>query len=216
MSYSLSTLATLTFLGGEQVKFGIYLMWQHIGTGAIIFSSALFSWAVSIDICGNREYGYFGSFLIAAFFLLTTMPTLPMFEYKYESDRVINWDEVKSTVFKGHYILMFVMTFCVGVAVAFQNYWEFWYLDELDAEPLILGAAAVIRRSLLAIFLYISPEVMKKLGDLNTFCMSLLLFAIAFFALAFTRVYWYVLAVDLLQSAGYALCTSRAFLQSWF
>ena len=90
------------------------------------------------------EYGYFGSFLIAAFILLTSMLTLPMFEFKYESDRVVNWVEVKSIVFKGHYVLIFMMTFFVGVAVAFQNYWEFWYLDGLEAGPLVLGAAAVI------------------------------------------------------------------------
>ena len=147
-SYSLSNLATLTFLGGEQEKFGIYLMWQHIGTGTIIFSSAFFAWAVRMDICGNPEYGYFGSFLIAAFILLTSMLTLPMFEFKYESDRVVNWVEVKSIVFKSHYVLMFMMTFFVGVAVAFQNYWEFLDLDGLEAGPLVLGAAAVIRRSL--------------------------------------------------------------------
>ena len=210
-SYSLSNLATLTFLGGEQEKFGRYLMWQHVGTGTLIFGSALFAWTVRMDICGNRGYGYFGSFLIAAFFVLTSMLTLPMFEFKYESDRVINWNEVKSTVFKSHYILMFMMTFFVGAAASFQNYWEFWYLDELEGGPLVLGAAALIRRSLLAIFLFVSPRVMKKLGDLNTFCIAVLFYAVAFFFLAFTRVYWFVLAVDFLQSAGYALsCCSLA------
>ena len=208
IAVSLSSLAAITFLGNERVKFGVYFMWAHVGTGIVTFISALLAWAIRVNICGNRPYGYFASFLTTAFFLLMSLLSLPVFKFKYESDRVINWKEVKSVVFSGHYIFMFVLTFYFGVCVAFQVFSEFWYLDGLGGGPLVMGVASLIRRSLLAVFMFISPYIMKKIGDLNTVCIAILLFMVAFFALSFTRVYWYVLAIDFFQSAGYGLSIS--------
>ena len=208
ITVSLSSLAAITFLGNERVKYGVYFMWAHVGTGIATFITALLAWAVRVNICGNRTYGYFASFLTTAFLQLMSLLSLPVFKFKYESDRVINWKEVKSVVFSGHYIFMFVLTFYFGVCVAFQVFWEFWYLDGLGGGPLVMGIASLIRRSLLAAFMFISTYIMKKIGDLNAVCIAILLFAMAFFALSFTRVYWCVLAIDFLQSAGYGLSVS--------
>ena len=95
--------------------------------------------------------------------------------------------------------------FFAGVCVSFQIYWEFWYLDELRANPLVMGGAALIRRPLLAISIFTSCRVIRKIGDLHTICLSFSLFGISFFALSFTRVFWYVLAIDTMQAAGYGL-----------
>ena len=208
VTMSLSSLATITFLDNERVKYGYYEMWQYIGMGILTFIAALLANAIRINICDSREYGYFVSCLVAGFFLLMSLVSLPVFEYKYESDRVINWDEVKSIVFRSHYILMYMTTLCVGAALSFQAFWEFWYLDGLEAGPLIMGTATAIRRSLVGISFLVSPRVMKKIGDLNTLCIALLLFASAFFALSFTRTYWYVLALDILHGAAYGLSSS--------
>lgn len=205
VAIALSNLATITFLGGERVKFGIYFMWLHIGTGALIVISALLAWAVRIKICGHSMYGYSASFPVSAFFLLMSMLSFPMFKFEYETDRVITWKEFKSVAFTGHYIYMFVLTFYLGHCVAFQIFWEFWYLDGLGGGPFILGAAALIRRSLLAAIMFLSTHVMRRIGDLNTICIVFLLLTAAFFCLSFTRVYWYVLGIDLLHSAAYGL-----------
>ena len=208
ITVSLSSLAAITFLGKERVKYGVYFMWLHIGTGILIMISALLAWAVRINICGSRRYGYFASFLTAAFFLLMSFLSLPFFKFKYESDRVINWEEVRSVVFSSHYIFMFIVTYYLGVCVAFQVYWEFWYLDGLGGGPLVLGVAALIRRSLLSGFMFLSTHILNKIGDLSTTCVALVLFMVAFFALSFTRIYWYVLAIDLLHTAAYGLAYS--------
>ena len=208
IAVSLSSLAAITFLGNERVKFGVYFMWAHGGTGTVTLISALLAWAIRVNICGNRAYGYFASFLTTAFFLLMSLLSLPVFKYKYESDRVINWKEVKSVVFSSHYIFMFILTFYFGVCLAFQVSWEFWYLDGLGGGPVVIGVASLIRKSLLAAFLFISTYIMRKIGDLYTACFALLLFTVAFFALSFTRVYWCVLVIDFFQSAGYGLSVS--------
>ena len=81
-------------------------------------------------------------------FLLMSLLSLPVFKFKYESDRVINWKEVRSVVFSSHYIFMFVLMFYFGLCVAFQAFWEFWYLDGLGVGPLALGMTSLIRRSM--------------------------------------------------------------------
>ncbi|CAB4015943.1 Hypothetical predicted protein [Paramuricea clavata] len=174
----------------------------------LIVVSAIIAWRVRIKICGLDGYGYFASFLIASFFFLLSLLSLPFFKFKYETDRTINWMEIKSVVLNGHYIYMYILTFHLGACVAFQVFWEFWYLDGLQASPLVMGAAALIRRPVLAAFLFTSCYVIERIGELNTVCVSLLLFTVAFFALSFSRVYWYVLAVDTLHSAGYGLAKS--------
>ena len=205
----MASLATFTFLGKERAaKYGSYYSWKHLGTTILIGCSAVLAWNIRIKLCGEETYGYYVSFILATVFLGLSMVSLPFFYFQYETNHTVNWKEVKSVALNGHYIYMFFMTFYLGVCVAFQIFWEFWYLDGLDASPLVMGGAALIRRPLLAIFIYTSCYIIKELGDLNTICTSLLLFSVAFVALSFTRIYWYVLAIDTLHSAGYGLAYS--------
>jgi hypothetical protein len=37
--------------------------------------------------------------------------------------------------------LMLVLQFYAGLCIAFQFHWEFWYLDNLSASPLIIAAS---------------------------------------------------------------------------
>ena len=208
VTYSLASLATISYLGNERVRYGAYYMWTHVGSSTLIAVSAIIAWRVRTKICGLDGYGYFASFLVASFFFLLSLLSLPFFKFNYETDRTINWMEIKSVVLNGHYIYMYILTFHLGACVAFQVFWEFWYLDGLQASPLVMGAAALIRRPVLAAFLFTSCYVIERIGELNTVCISFLLFTVAFFALSFTRVYWYVLAVDTLHSAGYGLAKS--------
>ena len=100
----------------------MYIMWVYTRNGTLKMISALLAWSIRINICGNRGYGYFARFLTAAFFLLMSFLSLPVFKFKYESDRVINWKEVRSVVFSSHNIFMFVLMFYFGLCVAFQAF----------------------------------------------------------------------------------------------
>ncbi len=204
-TFALVSLATITYLGNDRVKYGAYFMWRHVGSSTLLAVAAVLAWGVRINICGLEGYGYVASFLFAVCFVFLSLLSIPFFEFKYETDRTINWKDFKSAVFNSHYIFMYVLTFYVGACVAFQVFWEFWYLDGLDASPLVMGAAALVRRPVLATFLFTSCYVIERIGDLNTLCISFLLFTIAFIGLSFTRIYWYVLAIDTLHSAGYGL-----------
>ena len=202
---ALGNLATITHLDKHRASFGSYYMWSQIGSGISILTAAILAWAIRLTICEHKDYGYFAAFLVATFLVILSMLSLPWFDFKYDQKRTINWDDVKRVVFDYHYIYMYFLFFYVGVCVAFQIYWEFWYLDELQANPLVMGGAVLIRRPLLAVSLFTSGHVIQKIGDLYTICLAFSLFGISYFALSFTRVFWYVLAIDTLQAAGYGL-----------
>ena len=208
VAFPLASLATISYLEEKRSRYGAYYMFKHFGTSTLLVLSAVLAWTVRITICGKEGYGYFLSFIVAATFLTLAMLSLPFFEFKYETDRTIDWTEVKSILFNGHYVYMFIMTFYLGACVAFQIFWEFWYLDGLDASPLVMGGAAMVRRPFLAAFIYTSCYVIEKIGDLNTICISFVLFSVAFLALSCTRIYWYVLAIDTVHSAAYGLAYS--------
>ena len=208
VAFPLASLATITYLGDKRARYGTFYMWKHFGTSSLVGISAVLAWKIRTSICGEEGYGYFASFLLSTVFLALSMLSLPFFKFNYETNRTIDWKELKGVLFDFHYIYMFMMTFYLGVCVAFSVFWEFWYLDGLAANPLVMGGAALVRRPFLAVFIFTSCYVIQKIGELNTICISFLLFTFAFFALSFTRIYWYVLAVDTLHSAGYGLAYS--------
>ena len=208
VAFPLASLATISYLGENRAKYGAYYMYKHCGSSCFVCIGAVLAWAIRVKICGKEGYGYFASFILATVFLALSMLSLPFFHFEYETDRIINWEEVKGVLFNGHYVYMFMMTFYLGVCVAFSIFWEFWYLDGLEANPLVMGGAVLVRRPILAAFIFMSCYVIQKLGELHTICISFLLFTVAFLALSFTRIYWHVLAVDTLHSAGYGLAYS--------
>ena len=205
MLASLGDLATITYLKERRANYGAYYMWSHIGGGISILTVAMLAWFIKINICGTENYGYFTMYIVAGCMALLSMLSLPWIRYEYNENKTINWSEVKSALCNAHFALMFCVLFCTGIPAAFQIFWEFWYLDGLSASPLLLGVAGLIRRPMLAIWTLLSCELLKRIGELKTICIAFSLFSLSFLALSFTRVPWFVLAIDMFQAAAYGL-----------
>ncbi|CAB4020452.1 Hypothetical predicted protein, partial [Paramuricea clavata] len=202
---ALADLATITYLKERRANYGAYFMWSHIGGGISIFTVAMLAWFIKINICGTEDYGYFTAYIVAGCMALLSMLSLPWFRYEYNENETINWSEVKSALCNVHFALMFCILFFTAIPVAFQINWEFWYLDGLSASPLVLGIAGLVRRPILAGWMLLSCELLKRIGELKAICIALFLFALSFLALSFTRVPWFVLAIDMFQAAAYGL-----------
>ena len=206
MNFSLANVATITYIQGEnKTNYGDYPMWSHIGCALSIPSVALFAWYIQINICGVTKYGYFMVFILGGVMFLLSMLSLPWFTFEYHERKTFSWSGVKTSVLNAHYILMFVILFYTGMCLAFQTYWEFWYLDELSASPLLIGGSVLVRRPILAMSMYMSSHCVRKIGDLNTICVALLLYACSFLALSFTRIAWLVIVIDTSQATAYGL-----------
>ena len=136
---------------------------------------------------------------------LLSMPSLLWFKFEYNEKKSFNWSGVNSDVFNAHYIFMFIVLYYIGICLAFQVFWEFWYLDRLSASPLFLGGAVLIRGPLTALSALTSSYLIRKIGDLKTVCVALLFYAVSFFALSFTRIAWLVIIIDTFQAAAYGI-----------
>ena len=202
---ALANLATITYLKEERASYGAYYMWIHLGSAFSISSVAVLAWFIMIHICGVEKYGYFIAFIWGGVTTLLSMVSLPWFKFEYNKKKSFNWSAVESDVFNVHYIFMFIVLFCTGLCLAFQAYWEFWYLDGLNASPLLLGGAVLIRRPLTALSALASSYLIRKIGDLKTICVALLLYSGSFFALSFTRITWLVLVIDTCQAVAYSI-----------
>ena len=201
----LANLAAMTFLQGDKENYGIYPMWSQIACAFFIPSVAILAWYIRINICGVINYGYFIAFIWGGVLLLLSMLSVPWFRFEYDEKKTFSWSGVKTKLFNVHYILMFVILFYTGMCMSFQVFWEFWYLDELSATPLLIGGAVVIRRPLLALSMFLSCHCIRKIGDLNTVCLALVLYACSFLALSFTCIAWLVIVIDTFQATAYGL-----------
>ncbi len=202
---ALANLATITYLKEEKASYGAYYMWSHLSSAISVSCVAVLAWLVRIHICGDEKYGYFIAFIWGGVMTLLSMLSLPWFKFEYNEKKSFNWSGVKSDVLNIHYIFMFILVFYTGLCVAYQSYWEFWYLDGLNASPLLLGCAVLIRRHLLAASMFTSSYLIRKIGDLKTVCVALFLFAGSFFALSCTRIAWLVLVIDTCQAVAVGL-----------
>ncbi len=202
---ALANLATITYLKEERASYGAYYMWSHLSSAISVSCVAVLGWLVRIYICGVEKYGYFIAFIWGGVMTLLSMLSLPWFKFEYNEKKSFNWSGVKSDVLNVHYIFMFILLFYTGLCVAYQSYWEFWYLDGLNASPLLLGCAVLIRRHLIAASMFTSSYVIRKIGDLKTVCVALFLFGGSFFALSCTRIAWLVLVIDTCQAVAGAL-----------
>ncbi len=202
---ALANIATITFLKEDRASYGVYYMWAYLGSTFSIPSVAVLAWSIMIYICGDEKYGYFITFIWGGIMTLLSMPSLLWFKFEYNEKKSFNWSGVKSDVFNAHFIFMFIVLFYSGLCVAFQAYWEFWYLDGLSANPLLLGGAVLIRRPLTALSMFASSYLIRTIGDLKTVCVALFLYGGSFLALSFTRIAWLVLVIDTCQAVANGL-----------
>ena len=205
VSASIGNVATVTYLGEERSKFGSYYMWGHIGGCVSIFAVSLFAWKIRINICGNEVHGFFMAYIWACGLLFLSMFSFPWFKFEYRNNKAFPWSDVKAVLLNCHYAFMFILSFYIGLCSAFHIFWEFWYLDNLAASPLIIGTAGLIRRPILALSIMMSGRILSRIGELNTICLSAALFALSFLGLSFTRSPWLVIGLDMFQAAGTAI-----------
>ena len=197
-----ANLATITYLKGDRTRYGAYFMWYNLGSTFSVCSVAVLAWLIRVYICGVEKYGYFIAFILGGVMTSLSIPSLSCFKFEYDEKKSFNWSGVKSDVFNAHYIFMFVVLFYTGLCVAFQVFWEFWYIDGLSGSPLLLCGAALIRRPLLAASTLSSGYLIRKIGDLQTVCLALFLYAGSFFALSFTHTAWLVMVIDTGQAVA--------------
>ena len=202
------TVATMTHLQNDKTKFGFYACWGEIGAGMSLFLVGILVTQVRHFHCGELVPSYFISFLCAAGFQCFTLVSLPWLKFEYLERRVVNFAEVKKIIWNPHYLLMLLICAHVGLCTSFQFRWEFWYMENLGATPLVIAVGGLIRRSIVAVWFLLSRSIIDRLGELYVIAISLFTFAASFAALAFIGKSWLVIVFDSFQAIGYVLVYS--------
>ena len=202
------TVATMTHLQNDKTKFGYYACWGEIGAGMSLFLVGILVSQVRHFHCGELLPSYFISFLCAAGFQCFTLVSLPWLKFEYLERRVVNFAEVKKIIWNPHYLLMLLICAHGGLCTSFQFRWEFWYMENLGATPLVIAVGGLIRRPIVAVWFLLSRSIIDRLGELYVIAISLFTFAVSFAALAFAQKPWQVIVFDIFQSIGYVLIYS--------
>jgi hypothetical protein len=195
----------MTHLKQDKSKYGYYASWGEIGGGL-----ALFIVGMSLDhilhyVCGEEASNYVVIFFFVVGFQVLTLGTVPFMKFQYLEHRVIDYEEVKKILTNPHYILILVVCCHSGLCTAFQTRWEFWYIEKLGGDSVVMAVAGLLRRPLVAVWFLLSRIIISRFGELRVIAFSLLIFAGSFIGLAFIENAWLVIFFDNFQAASNVL-----------
>ena len=122
VTVSLGSLALVTCLKERGLICGAYFMWCLVRADVSNFAVAFVFWSTRIAICGIEDYGYSLAFIVTANMALSSIISLPWFEFEYEMTRTINWADLKLVLFNFHYVFMLMPLFYAGLCCSFRAY----------------------------------------------------------------------------------------------
>ena len=205
LTVTLITVAAMTHLKQDKSKFGYYACWGEIGGGLALFIVGMSLNHILHYVCGKQESDYVVIFFFVVGFQVLTIGTLLFMKFEYLEHGVIDYKEVKKVLTNPHYILILVVCCHSGLCSAFQARWEFWYIEKLGGNSVVMAVAGLLRRPIVAIWFLLSRVIISRFGELRVIAFSLLIFASSFIALAFIRNAWLVIFFDNFQAASYVL-----------
>ena len=144
LTVTLITVAAMTHLKQDKSKFGYYACWGEIGGGLALFIVGMSLNHILHYVCGKQESDYVVIFFFVVGFQILTIGTLPFMKFEYLEHRVIDYKEVKKVLTNPHYILILVVCCHSGLCSAFQARWEFWYIEKLGGNSVVMAVAGLL------------------------------------------------------------------------
>lgn len=197
------------FLRENVSKFGTFRMWGEVGVAG---GSFLVGGVVSLyksEVCGEMMKNYNISFyFFAAFITLTTINCL-FLEVKYpESSNSANFVPVISEFLRGRNLTLIVVTCYFGILNGMEENFGLWYLDDLGAQPYMVGIAAGLRFCISSLGYVSSGACIDRLGFFSTLAGCLLLYIVVLLSFAFVLNPWLGVALHIIQGLLYGLAWS--------
>ena len=197
------------FLRENVSKFGTFRMWGEVGVAG---GSFLVGGVISLyksEVCGEMMKNYNISFyFFAAFITLTTINCL-FLEVKYpESSNSANFAPVISEFLRGRNLILIVVTCYFGILNGMEENFGLWYLDDLGAQPYMVGIAAGLRFCISSLGYVSSGACIDRLGFFSTLAGCLLLYIVVLLSFAFVLNPWLGVALHIVQGLLYGLAWS--------
>ena len=190
------------YLKEDVSTFGYYRLWGEVGVAAGSFIVGQVINFYQSDVCGEIVKNYFVSFYFFAGFISLAMFTVVFLKATYpEGDaNDANLLPLVKELLKFHNAMFVVVACYLGILVGLHEYFGLWYLDDLGAEPYMLGLASGLRYTIAACGYTFSGIVIDKIGYTCTIAGCLLLYAAVYMGLAFVLNPW--LGVVLFSAQG--------------
>lgn len=188
--------------------FGYYRVWGEVGVaiGSFVVGGVInfYQW----EVCGEIVKNYFVLFYFFSGFISLAMFTLIFLKATYPDEDTNDsnlWLLVKELM-RFHNAMFVVVACFLGILVGLNEFFGLWYLDDLGAEPYMLGLASGLRYTVATCGYTLSRIVIDKFGHTCTIAVCLLLYIVDYMSMSFVRNPW--LGVALFSAQGFLYGTS--------
>ena len=206
----------MDFLKENIHAFGSFRMWGELGiAGASFIVGEVINFYQS-EVCGETVKNYFISFYFFAGFIALAIFTVSFMDaggVSYtdpETSTEVTLLPLVKELLKFNNVIFIIAVCYLGMLTGFHEYFGFWYLDDLGAQPYVLGIVSGLRYTLAMLGYFMSEFVISKFGHLYTITITLALYVAVYMGLAFVLNPWLggVLysAQGLLYGTSWAAC----------
>ena len=206
--YTMPDALVVGFLKEKVNKFGTFRMWGEVGVASGSFIAGGVISLYKSEVCGEIIKNYHVSFYFFAGFIALTIITLFFMEVKYsdhEASHRVSFLPLVKELLRCHNVIFMAVACYLGILNGLQENFGLWYLDDLGAQPYMLGMAAGFRYTI-ALFGYMfSGPIINKIGLVTTLAGCLLLYVSVFMGLALTLNPWLGVVLYSLQGMLYGL-----------
>ena len=206
--YTMPDALVVGFLKENVNKFGHFRMWGEVGVAAGSFLVGGVISAYKSEVCGEIVKNYHISFYFFAGFIALAMFTVIFMEVKYpdqKSSHQISVKPVAKELVRCHNLIFIAVACYLGILNGLQENFGLWYLDDLGAQPYVIGLAAGFRYCI-AFFGYVSSgPLINKIGLVPTVAGCLLLYIAVYLGLASVLNPWLGVVLFSVQGLLYGL-----------
>lgn len=211
--YTMPDALVVGFLEEDVNKFGHFRMWGEVGVAVGSFLVGGVISAFKSEVCGEIVKNYHISFYFFAGFIALAMFTVIFMEVKYpdqKSSLQISFKPVFNELLRCNNLIFIAVACYLGILNGLQENFGLWYLDDLGAQPYMIGMAAGFRYCV-ALFGYVSSgALINKIGLVPTLAGCLMLYIAVFLGLSFVLNPWLSVVLfsvqGLLHGLGWSAC----------
>ena len=201
--YTMPDALVVGFLQENADKFGHLRMWGEVGVASGSFVVGGVISLYQSEVCGETVKNYHISFYFFAGFVALSLVTMIFMEAKYSDDetspRSSIWSLVKELLLC-HNVIFVTLALYLGMLMGLQDNFGLWYLDDLGAQPYMLGMASGFRYTLAILGYFTSGMIINKIGLAATLAVCLAFYVAVYMGLAFVLNPW--IGVVLYSSHG--------------
>lgn len=206
--YTIPEALVVGFLKENLNRFGTFRMWGEVGiaTGSFIVGAVI--GVYNSEVCGELVKNYNISFYFFAGFIALSVVILIFLEVKYsdhETSHNVSFLKLVKELLTCYNLIFVALSCYFGFLNGFQVNFGLWYLDDLGAQPYMLGLAAGFRYTIAFLAYLFSGTVINKIGLVATLTGCLLLYVADFAGLAFVLNPWLGVALFSFQGMIYGL-----------